>query len=313
MVKIKKKQQSIQKNTHLKKEIWRHRELYLFLLPAIVFKFIFHYIPIYGVGMAFQDVKIGDAFGQSAWIGLYHFKRFFSSHWFPILMKNTLSISFLTNVLTWPFPLILALLLHNSSNKRLSKVVQNVTYLPYLLSVVIIVSILNVFCGDTGIINILLKNAGLQKINFFGDPDWVYPFHVILGVWKGTGYGAIIFLSALSGVDEEMIEAAKIDGAGKLRVIWNIQLPMILPTIITLLILNLGSSFNVGVDQALLLQTDLNLRSSEVISTYVYKTGVSSMQYGFSTAVGLFQTLVNFILMLTVNMISKKTTDMSII
>lgn len=309
MVKKEKKKQ----RTMLKKEIWKHRELYLFLLPAIVLKFIFHYIPIYGVLMAFQDVKIGDAFGQSAWIGLYHFKRFFNSHWFLVLMKNTINIAFLTNILTWPFAPILALLIHNSSKKRLSKAVQNATYLPYLLSEVIVVSILNVFCGDTGLINILLKNAGLDRINFFGDPVWVYPFHFIMHVWMTTGYGAIVYLGALSGVDESMIEAAKIDGAGKLRIMWSIQIPTIMPTIATMLILNFGSAFTVGADQALLLQTDLNLKRSEVISTYVYKSGVAGMQYGFSTAIGLFQSLINFVLMLIVNTISKKTTDSSII
>lgn len=309
MLKKEKKQQ----RALLKKEIWKHRELYLFLLPAIILKFVFHYIPIYGVGMAFQDVKIGDAFGQSAWIGLYHFRRFFNSHWFPVMMKNTICIAFITNVLTWPFAPILALLIHNSNRRKLSKTVQNATYLPYLLSAVIVVSILNVFCGDTGIINILLKNHGFSRINFFGDPDWVYPFHFIMHVWMSTGYGAIVYLGALSGVDESMIEAAKIDGAGKLRIMWSIQIPTILPTIATMLILNLGSAFTVGADQALLLQTDLNLKSSEVISTYIYKSGISGMQYGFSTAIGLFQSLINFTLMLIVNRIAKKTTDTSII
>ncbi|MBQ8040403.1 MAG: sugar ABC transporter permease [Lachnospiraceae bacterium] len=301
------------RNKMLRKEIWRHRELYLFMLPGIVLVLIFSYAPMYGVLMAFQDVKIGDAFGQSDWVGLYHFKRFFNSHWLPIILKNTIIIALLTHVLAWPSAPILALLLHNSNKRKLSKVVQNCTYLPYLLSIVIVVSILNVFCGESGFVNIILKNLGRERINFFGDPNWVYPFHLILTFWMSTGYGAVVYLGALSSIDEEIIEASRIDGAGKLKCIWHIQIPSIMPTLITMLILNMGYVFTVGTDKALLLQTDLNLTNSEVVATYVYKAGVSQLQYGFSTAMGLFQNLINFVMLLTVNGISRKVSDTSVI
>ena len=298
----------------LKKEIWRHRELYLFLLPAVVLLIVFDYIPIYGVTMAFQDVKIGDKFGQSEWIGLYHFKRFFSSSWLPIILKNTVSIALLTNVLGWPLAPLLAIMLHNSNSKKIKKVVQNITYIPYLLSIVVVVSIINVFCaGETGLINIILRNLGLERINFFGNPDWVYPLHFVIDAWKGTGYGAIVYLGALSSIDEEMIEAARVDGAGKLRVIWNIQIPTIMPTIITMLILNMGNVFSIGINTALLLQTDLNLSNSEVIGTYVYKAGVMGAQYGFSTAIGLFQNIINFAMLLLVNYLARKFSETSVI
>jgi len=312
-----KKVSKIQSNEtlrNLKKEIWRHRALYVFLIPALLTLIIFRYVPMYGVLMAFQDVKIGDTFGQSDWIGLYHFRRFFSSSWFPIIMKNTALISLLANVLMWPAPLILAILLHNSNNVVIKKLTQNFTYLPYLLSAVIVVSIVNLFCaGESGLINIFLLKFGKERINFFGDPVWVYPLHAITTVWKSAGYNAIIYLGALSTVDEQMIEAARVDGAGKLRCIWNIQIPTIMPTVVTMLILNMGHMFYASVDKALLLQTDLNLANSEIIGTYVYKAGITSSQYGFATAMGLFQNIINIMLLIIVNYIAKKTTDTSVV
>lgn len=297
-----------------RKEIWRHRELYLFLLPALLALIIFSYIPMYGVVMAFQDVKIGDAYGQSQWIGLHHFERFFKSNWSTTVIWNTLKLTVLTNLVTWPFPIALALLLHNSNHRRIRKLSQNFTYLPYLLSIVVVVSIINVFCaGETGLINIVLSNMGYERISFFGDPKWVLPLYIISEIWTGTGQGAVVYLGALSAVDEELIEAAKIDGAGKLKRIWHIQVPCIMPTLATMMILKMGSLLSVGVDKMLLLQTDLNMSASEVISTYVYKAGFESSQYGFSTAVGLFTNAVNFITILIVNWIVKKVSDTSII
>lgn len=302
------------KHSLLRKEIWRHRELYVFLIPAVVATILFSYVPMYGIVLAFQDVKIGNPFAQNEWIGLYHFKRFFNGAWIKTLLTNTATISILQNVLTWPFPLMLALLLHNSTIKSLKKTAQTFSYLPHLLSTVVVVSIINVFCaGDYGLINILLKNNGMDRINFFGEPGWVYPLYVISGVWQSTGYGAIVYLGALSSVDEELMEAARIDGASKLQTIWHIQLPCILPTVVTMLILNMGNMFAVGADKMLLLQTDLNLSASEIISTYVYKTGFSGMQYGFSTAVGLFQNAINLAMLFIVNAISKKAFDTSVV
>ena len=296
-----------------RKEIWRHRELYIFMIPALIVLFIFSYVPMYGVIMAFQQVKFGVPIWENQWVGLYNFKRFFNSAWFGTTIKNTVVISLLQNVLLWPAPLLLALLLHNSSSKKVSKFVQNFTYLPHLLSTVIVVSILNLFCaGETGLINILLDNMGHDRINFFGEKAWVYPLYIISGIWQSTGYEAIVFLGSLSAVDESLEEAAMIDGAGKLKRIWYIQLPCILPTVITMLILNMGKLFAMGADKMLLLQTDMNLEASEVIATYVYKTGFGSAQYGFSTAVGLFQNIINLIMLFLVNKVSKKLTDISI-
>lgn len=297
-----------------RKELWLHRELYLFMLPALVALIVFSYIPMYGIVMAFQDVKIGNPFGQNEWVGLYHFKRFFNGAWFATILKNTVAISILNNILAWPFAVFLALLLHNSPSQKLKKLTQTATYIPHMLSLVLIVSIVNVFCaGESGLINILLAKLGFDGISFFGNPKWVRPLYVISGIWAQTGYSAIVYVGALSAVDEELIEASKVDGAGKIKQIWHIQLPTILPTIVTMLILTLGKSFAVGADKMLLFQTELNISASEIISTYVYKTGIDGGQFGFSTAVGLFQNLVNIILLMSVNWISKKLTDISIL
>lgn len=308
------KQKSLINQSPLLKRIWHHWELYIFLIPCILNLVIFKYIPMSGLLMAFQDVNIGDAYLQSDWVGLEHFTRFFNSKWLPIILKNTAAISLLCNVLAWPFGLILALLLHNSNSKFLRKTSQNLSYIPHLLSVVIVISILQLFCaGDSGLINILIRRFGGDTINFFADPNWVWPFHVITTVWQGTGYNAVVYLGALAAVDEQQIEAAKIDGASKLQCITKIQLPTILPTVVTVLILNMGQAFNLGADKAILLQNDLNLKQSEVISTYVYKAGIGGAQYGFSTAMDLFQNLINLTSLLLVNFIASKITDTSVL
>lgn len=298
----------------LRKEIWRHRELYLFILPGFVALLIFSYGPMYGIVTAFQDVKFGRGYGMNDWVGLYHFKRFFNSTWFGTVMKNSISVSFLLHFLQLPLEVALALMLHNCNKTVLKKTAQMTSYLPHLLSTVVVVSIINVFCaGDYGLINILLQNAGHSRISFFGSPGWVYPLYLISDIWKQTGYGAVVYMGALSSVDEELMEASRIDGASRLQGIWYIQIPSILPTIVTMLIMGMGQLFAMGADKMLLLQTDLNLSASEIISTYVYKVGIMQSQYGFSAAVGLFQNIINVTLLLTVNWISKKKLDTSII
>ena len=300
-------------NTHMAKRIKKDWELYLFMLPALIMVFIFAYLPMYGVLMAFQDVKIGVPMWQNKWVAFKHFIRFFNSAWFGTTLKNTLTISIISNAVCWPIPLILALLIYNSTKPKLAKLTQNFSYLPHLLSTVLVISILRLFCaGDSGLINILLSKIGWSRINFFGDPSWVYPMYIITDIWASFGYGAIIYLGALTAVDKALLEAAEIDGAGKIKRIWHIQLPAILPTVVTMLVLKMGQLFAMGTDKMLLIQTDANLKNSEVIATYVYKAGLGSFQYGFSTAVGLFQNVVNLVLVLSVNFISKKLTDVSI-
>lgn len=295
------------------REVWKHRELYIFMLPALAAVIIFSYIPIYGIQMAFKDVKIGQTISEGAWVGLKNFMRLFNAGYFSIIMKNTIFISVFNNFLTLPIPIVLAVMMHNCINTRIRKFAQTATYLPYLLSTVVIVSILNMFCsGEYGLINIILRQLGQHPISFFGKEAWVMPLYVLSGIWQYTGYSAIIYLAALSTVDSQLIEAAIVDGASKLKRIWHIDLSTIKPTIIILLILSMGRVFGIGVDKMLLLQTDLNLNASEIIATYVYKTGIVSAQYGFSTAVGMFNNVINFIFLLTVNYLSKKLTETSL-
>lgn len=316
MIKVKQKPGQIapkNKWQRLGMRVWDYRELYLMLLPTIIYVFIFNYVPMYGIIIGFQDMKIGDPYGTSTWVGLYHFERFFTGSFIGDILKNTLLITVIGMFLSIPCNLGLALFLHNSNNKFIKKSVQTISYIPNLLALTIIVAILKLFVNpEGGLINIVLNAMGKDTIDFMGENWATLPMYFISGIWAGTGAGAIIYLGALAGVDEEMIEAARIDGASKLRIIWNIQLPSIKPTVVTMMIMNFGKVFAVGADKLLLMQNDLNLESTEVISTYVYKEGVVSARYSFSTAVGLFSNVCNIVMLSIVNFIADKMTGMGI-
>ena len=286
----------------LVRRVWSYREMYLLLLPAFALVFIFSYLPMYGIIMSFQDVSFGDRFGQSDWGGLYHIKRFFSSIWISTLLKNTAITAIVGTLCSWPSALALAFMLHNSTNPAIKKMTQSLTYIPHLFSTVVIINVFRILLNyDTGIINLAIQTLGMDKIRFLIREEWVVPIYVISGIWAHTGSSAVVYIGALASVDEQMVEAARIDGASKWRIIWNIQFPSIMPTVVPMLILQLGDLFSVGAEKMLLLQNDLNLDSSEIISTYVYKTGIAGGQFGFATAVGLFQAVVNVVLVLVTN------------
>ena len=285
-------------------------ELYIFLLPAFVLLIIFSYLPMYGVTMAFKDVPLGKDVWEGTWVGLKHFRRLFTAVSFGAILKNTIVVSLTSSLLGIPLPIVLGLMLHECHFIKLKKVAQTATYIPHLISIVVTVSILNLFCnGSTGLINIIRGNMGLDKIRFFGETRWFVPLYVISALWQGVGYGAVTYLAALSAVDPELVDASKIDGANKLQRIWYIDLQTIKPTIITLFIINIGHIFGASTDKVLLMQTPLNLEVSEVIGTYVYKRGIQSAQYSFSTAVGLFNNVVNFVILVIANFLSKRLTD----
>ena len=298
----------------LLKNIWDYREMYLLAIPAIVYVFIFSYIPMYGIIIAFQDAKLANGFGASQWLGLYHFKRFFTGIYFERLIVNTVEISLWAHLFGMPVALSFALLLHNSTNQKIKKFSQSLTYIPSLLSMVIVMTIVNLFIArNGGLVNILFANWGLPTFDPYAMEEAVIPIYILSGVWQSTGSGCIIYLGALSSVDEEMIEAARIDGASKLRIIFSIQLPTILPTLVTMLILNMGSIFSVGAEKMLLIQTPLNMKKSEVIGTYVYKCGIADKQYGFSAAIGFFSTIINVTMVAIVNFISDKLTGYGLV
>ena len=298
----------------LVKNIWDYREMYLLAIPAIVYVFIFSYMPMYGIIIAFQDAKLANGFGASQWLGLYHFKRFFNSIYFERLIINTVEISLWAHLFGMPVSLGFALLLHNSTNQKIKKFSQSLTYIPSLLSMVIVMTIVNLFIArNGGLINILFANWGLPTFDPYAMEEAVIPIYLLSGIWQNTGHGCLIYLGALSSVDEEMVEAARIDGASKLRIIFSIQLPSILPTLVTMLILNMGSIFSVGAEKMLLIQTPLNMKKSEVIGTYVYKCGIADKQYGFAAAIGMFSTMINVTMVAIVNWISDKLTGYGLV
>jgi len=294
------------------RDIWKDREFYLLLIPGILLTLLFMYVPMYGVLMAFRKTRLGQGF-DGEWIGWKNFERLFNSGQFSNVLRNTLTLNIATMFLTIPVPIVFALILHNASSHRLKKFAQTSTYLPHLLSVVVMIEVLGIFCnGEYGLINITLRSMGKEPINFFGDTKYFIPMYIITAVWKSTGYSAIIYLSALTSIDKSVIEAATIDGASKLQRMWHIDLKLILPTIITLLILNMGKVMSFAqMDKVLLMQTQLNLGVSEILSTYVYKVGVAGAQYGFGAAVGLFNNVCNIILLFMTNWISKKVAKIS--
>ncbi|MBR5614852.1 MAG: sugar ABC transporter permease [Clostridia bacterium] len=299
------------------KTVWQRMlsqwQLYIFLLPALIFLAIFAYGPMYGILLAFKDYMPMKGIMGSPWVGFKHFTRFFTQPTCLQYIKNTVSISLVSTLLSVPIPIIFALMLDQVDTKWYKKLVQNMTYMPYMLSVVIVISICQVLLSPTsGVVNIVIEKLGGSRINFFGEEDAVFWIYWLTGVWQNTGYSAVIYLAALSGIDQEQLEAAKIDGASRLRIIWNIKLPAIANTVIIMMILAFGGAFNVGVDKMLLIQNSMNLGKSEVISTYVYKVGLLGGEYGFSTAINLFNTLVNVLCVLTVNKIADVVSDTSL-
>lgn len=295
------------------KQFFGNWQLYTMLLPALICLVLFHYVPMYGVTIAFKDIRIGESLWEGTWVGLKHFERLFSSNLFSTIFKNTVVITLIQNFLLWPLPIIFALIVHNCTNNKIRKTVQTVSYLPHLMSVVVVVCIINLFCSqETGLINIVLQKLGLETIYFDGDSKWFLPMYFVSEVWMNMGANAVVYIAALSAVDPQLVEAAQIDGASKLKRIWHIDLPTIRPTIILLLIMSMGKVLTLGYERILLMQNDLNLPVSEIIGTYVYKTGLQGMQYSFSAAVSLFNNVVGLILVLASNYIAKKSADISL-
>ena len=280
-------------------------QLYAFLLPALVILILFSYVPMYGVQLAFRDYNPIMGITGSPWVGFDHFTRFFNSYQFKQLIGNTLILSLYSLIVGFPIPIILALALNQVKNSKFKKLVQTVTYAPHFISVVVLVGMLGISVNG-GLVNEVIKLFGGEPKLFMGEVKYFRHMYVWSGIWQSMGWSAVIYLAALSGVSPELHEAATVDGATKLQRIWNIDLPTILPTIGTLLILNCGSVMSMGFEKAFLMQNPLNMENSEIIATYVYKMGLINAEYGFSTAVGLFNSVINCILLVTVNKVSKK-------
>ncbi|MFD1956791.1 ABC transporter permease [Paenibacillus thailandensis] len=285
----------------------RNADLYLLFLPVAAFFVLFQYVPMYGVQIAFKDFIAVQGIWGSPWIGFEHFERFFNSYYFWRLIGNTLGIGVYELVVGFPLPIMLALLIHEVRSARFRRFVQTVTYAPHFLSTVVVVGILMMFLSqESGMLNGFIQMAGGEPIGFLTEPSWFKTIFVGSGVWQSMGWNSIIYLAALAGIDPQLHEAAKVDGASRLQRIWHINLPGILPTVVILLILNVGQVLGVGFEKVYLLQNNLNMQASDVISTNVYRSGILGAQYGYSAAVGLFNSVVNFILLLSVNRLARR-------
>lgn len=307
------KQKSIRAEREKKKSVWKNWQLYIMCLPAVIYFLIFAYKPMYGIIIAFKNYSMRKGIMGSPWIGFGNFERLFSSYWFPIILKNTLTLSGLTLILGFPIPILLALILNEVQNSRFRKGFQIISYAPHFISTVVLCGMLTLFLSpSSGVINRFITMLGGEHINFLQEPSmfkWVY---VLSGVWQEMGWGSIIYFATLSGVDKALIEAADIDGASRLQKIWYINLPVLVPTILILLILNCGSLLSVGYEKVFLLQNPTNLSASEVISTFVYKSGLEKSDFSFGAAADLFNSVVNTIVLVLANTISKQTTKTSL-
>ncbi len=290
-----------------------HWRLYLMLLPPVIYLIIFKYWPIYGLQIAFREYTPVLGFSGSPWVGLKHFKNFFSSYQFVRLLSNTLILGTISLIASIPCPIILALSINAAKQRKLAKAVQLITYAPYFISTVILVSLVTqLLAVRGGMFNVVRGWMGMDAVNLLSDPGAFRPIYILSGIWQGTGYGAIIYLASLAGVSPDLYEAAKLDGATIMQRIRYIDLPSIMPVVVILAIMNCGSIINVGFEKVLLLQNQMNMSTSDVISTYVYRIGIGSSQFSYSTAIGLFNSIVSVILLLLVNWFSKKATETSL-
>jgi putative aldouronate transport system permease protein len=291
----------------------KYWQLYLLLLPAMVYVFIFEYLPMYGVQIAFKDFRSSLGIWGSPWAGFKHFTRFVKYPQFMLLVWNTLSINLYSLAVGFPVPIILALLINEIHAGRFKKIVQMVTYAPHFISTVVICGMIMLFTNkNTGILNHIMSALGLGRTEFLTEPRWFKTVYVLSGVWQNAGWGTIIYLAVLAGVSPELVEAARIDGASRFQVIRHVNIPHLIPTVVILLIMRCGSLLSLGFEKVWLLQNPLNMDSSEIISTYVYKVGLQGAQFSYSSAIGFFNTIINLIFLITVNKISSKVSETSL-
>lgn len=287
--------------------------LYLIMLPFIIWYMLFMFKPMYGLVIAFKDYSIFQGIAGSPWVGLKHFRMFLSSPEFYRTLKNTLMLNLYSLLIEFPLAILIALMLNEVKNKIFRSFVQTASFIPYFIAIVIAAGItINMLSPNTGVVNIILQKLGFEKIYFLIKPEYFRGIFVGLNSWKNTGFNAIIYIAALTAVDEQLYEAAKIDGATKLQQLINITIPSIMPTIVVMLILKIGSMLSVAFETVLLLYQPATYETADVISTYVYRTGVINQDFGLATAVGLFNAIVAMLLVYTANTISKKVANLGI-
>jgi putative aldouronate transport system permease protein len=292
------------------KGIW---QLYLFALVPVAFVIIFNYVPMGGILMAFKDFSIRKGIMGSPWAGLKYFNQLLDTPIFFDILRNTVVISIYSILAGFPFPIILALAFNEIRNQKIKKTIQTITFAPYFISTVVIVGIMmQMFSYRYGVANEFIKLLGGKAVDFLGSSSFFLPAYVWSGVWQGAGYGSVLYIAALSSIDITLYEAAYLDGANRFQKIWNIDLPGIMPTIIITLILTTGGILNVGFEKVFLMQNPVNYGTSEIIATYVYKSGIQQAQFSFSTAVGLFNSVINCVFLLLVNWIASRVSETSL-
>ena len=290
------------------KKLKQNLGLYIMLAVPLAWYIVFKYVPMYGLQIAFKRFNPSLGIIGSPWAGLTYFKQFFDSYYFTDILWNTVSLSLFTMAIGFPMPILLALLINEVKNARFKKIIQNITYIPNFLSVVVIVSMLTLFSNrDYGLFNKLTGIFGIEAVDFMSKPSFFQPLYVFSNVWQFMGFNAIIYIAALSGVDQELYEAASIDGASRMQKIIHISIPCIMNTILILFIMRIGSLMSVGFEKVYLMQNSVTISASEVISTFIYKNGIQKGQFSYSTAVGMFNSVINFILLVSANFVSRKT------
>ena len=296
----------------LKKDFWMNKYIYLMALPIIAYFIIFAYVPMYGVLMAFQKFNPSDGILGSQWVGLKHFADFFSSYYFSRLITNTLVLSGLEILFGFPIPIIFALLMNEVRNTKFKKTVQTITYMPYFISMVVVASLIVEFTSSRGFVVQIMGLFGFEKTSLLSHPEYFPAVYTVSGIWQTIGFNSILYMAALSAINPELYEAATLDRANRWHKIRYITIPGISTTIIIMLILRLGSVMNVGFEKILLLYNPAIYETADVISTFVYRKGLQEFNYGYSTAVGLFNSTINFILLVVANKLSKKFTESSL-
>ena len=293
--------------------IWEHRVLYLFILPCVISLLVFSYWPMYGATIAFRDYSFRLGIMRSPWVGLRHFEDLFNHFLFWDVFRNTIMIALLRLIFVHPAPIILALMLNELRMHKYKRVVQSLSYLPHFVSWVVVMNIMTIiFTPHGGVVNTIRNNMGLPSIFFLGEAAYFYPILILSDIWKNIGWGTIIYLSALTSVNQELYESAALDGAGRLKMCWHISIPSIKMTIGILLILSMANILNVGFEQIFLMQQPANMHISEVFDTFILRMGLNAGRFEFATAAGLFRSVITLILLLTVNAAAKRTTEVSI-
>ena len=296
----------------LSRDMKLNGSLYLLMLPVLAYFVIFYYVPMYGAVIAFKDFSPAKGILRSDWVGLANFIDFFTSRYFLRVLTNTLKISLTSLAVNFPSAIIFALLINELRRKWFVKTVQTITYMPHFISLVVMCGLVAEFTSTDGIVNDILAFFGAERATLLNKPECFLPIYILSGVWQNLGWDSIIYLAALAGIDQELYEAAALDGAGKLRQTWSVTLPGILPTIIIMFILSVGNILNVGYEKIILLYNPVTYDVADVISSFVYRKGLQDMQFSYSTAVGLFNSVVAFIFVMTTNAICRKTGEVSL-